>query len=75
MDKLSTPNRQLSMCNMISDGLSETNDQGVPKSCVTHNICADSPKLENNYFTFLQWQKHNQELLGRSIQGHHQSNV
>ncbi|KAL4132151.1 hypothetical protein QTP88_009358 [Uroleucon formosanum] len=75
MEKLSTPNRQLSMCNMISDDLSKTKNQGVPNSCVTHNICADKPELENNLYTFLQWQKHNEELLSRSVQGHHQSNV
>lgn len=75
MEKSSTPNRQLSMCDMISDDLSGINNQGVPKSCVTHEICADKPKLENNFFTFLQWQKHNEELLNRSVQGHHQSNV
>jgi len=75
MEKSPTLNRQLSMCDMISDDLSEINNQGVLKSCATHNICADNPKLENSFCTFLQWQKHNEELLGRSVQGHHQSNV
>ncbi|XP_008187402.1 tektin-4 [Acyrthosiphon pisum] len=75
MEKSSTPNRQLSMCDMISDDLSGMNNQDVPKSCVTHDICADKPKLANNFCTFLQWQKHNEELLSRSVQGHHQSNV
>jgi len=75
MEKLSTTNRQLSMCDMISDDLSEINNEGIPRSCVTHNICEDKPKLTNNICTFLQWQKHNEELLSRSVQGHHQSNV
>lgn len=75
MEKSSTLNRQLSMCDMISNDVSEINNQGILKSCVTHNICSDNPKLDNNPCTFLQWQKHNEELLGRSVQGHHQSNL
>jgi hypothetical protein len=75
MEKNSTPNRQLSMCDMISDDLSQIKNQAIDKPCVTHNICADHTEKEKTFSSFLQWQKHNEELLNRSNQGHHQSNV
>ncbi|XP_060854782.1 tektin-4-like [Rhopalosiphum padi] len=75
MEKNSTPNRQLSMCDMISDDLSQIKNQAIDKPCVTHNICADHTEKEITFSSFLQWQKHNEELLNRSNQGHHQSNV
>ncbi|XP_027850546.1 tektin-4 isoform X1 [Aphis gossypii] len=75
MDKTSTPKRQLSMCDMISDDLSQINNQAIEKPCVTHNICADNPETENKFSSFLEWQKHNEDLLQRSVQGHHHSNV
>jgi len=75
MDKTSTPKRQLSMCDMIPDDLSQINNQVIEKPCVTHNICADNPKTEKKFSSFLEWQKHNEDLLQRSVQGHHHSNV
>lgn len=67
---------QLTMCDMIQDDPSQSHpDQDVHRTCLTYNICDTPKKLDNDLYTFVQWQRHNEELLSRSIQGHHQSNV
>lgn len=71
--------KQLTMCDMIPDVLSQTNTcKNVEKSsdnCVTNSICAALEKPAKDLYSFVQWQKHNKELLSRSIEGHHHSNV
>lgn len=69
---------QLSMCDMIPDDLSQIDaDQNIrkPSTCVTHSICVAHEKPTNDLYSFVQWQKHNKELLSQSIEGHHHSNV
>ncbi|XP_025202603.1 tektin-4 [Melanaphis sacchari] len=75
MEKMSTPNHQISMCDMISNDSSQINNQIIHKPCIIQNICANNPEKEKTFSSFLQWQKHNEVLLNRSVQGHHQLNV
>lgn len=67
---------QLTMCDMIPDNPTErTTDQGIRRSCVTYDLCQRPAKEADNLYSFVQWQKHNEDLLSRSAQGHHQSSV
>lgn len=68
--------KQSTMCDMIPhNGAQENADQDTHRSCTTYNICTAPEKQENDLYTFIQWQEHNEDLLRRSIKGHHQSNV
>lgn len=71
-----TLENQLSMCDMIpNNDASKTHDeQGL--TCTAYNVCQTVEKAqENDLYPFVQWHEHNKDLLSRSIQGHHQSNV
>lgn len=69
--------KQNTMCDMIpDDGVFRKNtDQDIHRSCITYNVCKSPEKQDNDLYTFIQWQEHNEDLLRRSIKGHHQSNV
>lgn len=71
--------KQATMCDMMpaADGSSGTNvvDDGAPQSCLMRDVGRDPVKQANDLYSFVQWQEHNEDMLIRSVQGHHQSNV
>lgn len=66
--------KQLTMCDMLPDDQAHANCSDRQQDCLTRNLCNALP-VDNNLYSFVEWQKNNQDLLSRSIQGHHQSNV
>lgn len=75
--------KQLTMCDMALDDrapeISNT-DQRLSCSSDVQQSCGEIAEklLQDNgsgYYSFGQWQKHNEDMLSRSVRGHHQSNV
>lgn len=66
--------KQLTMCDMLPDDQSHANCSDRQQACLTRNLCIALPE-DDNLYSFVEWQKNNEELLTKSIQGHHQSNV
>ncbi|XP_025424152.1 tektin-4-like isoform X2 [Sipha flava] len=73
--------KQLTMCEMILDDRTrETCNTDQRLSCTRYVRPCDETdeKLRRDsggYYSFDQWQKHNEKLLNRSVRGYHQSNV
>lgn len=68
--------KKVSMCDMLIRDQT-TDNQNSYQPCITHDICKTDEKQENNglLHPIVEWQKYNEDILNRSIQGHHHSNV